>query len=136
MAEETSYDTVFGKMALEEGLCSDAELKRAVEELKKRSKTNPTILKNLMIELGYMTTTVEFHPIRKEVLFHQGKSVENVDDDKACRSKLAAEVKGDIEKLMNEWDQWSWHRVTVYGDLKEPVRQFADAMKLRVVEEA
>jgi serine/threonine-protein kinase len=55
MAEETSYDTVFGKMALEQGLCSDAELKRAVDELKKRSKTNPTILKNLMIELGYIT---------------------------------------------------------------------------------
>jgi serine/threonine-protein kinase len=55
MAEETSYDTVFGKMALEEGLCSDAELKHAVEELKKRSKTNPTILKNLMIEMGCIT---------------------------------------------------------------------------------
>ena len=74
--------------------------------------------------------------MRKEVLFHQGKSVENVDDDKACRSKLAAEVKGDVEKLMNEWDQWGWHRVTVYGDLKEPVRQLADALKLRFVEEA
>ena len=93
------------------------------------------VVRSLM-PLGYMTTTVEFHPMRKEVLFHQGKSVENVDDDKACRSKLAAEVKGDVEKLMNEWDQWGWHRVTVYGDLKEPVRQLADALKLRFVEEA
>ncbi len=93
------------------------------------------VVRSLM-PLGYMTTTIEFHPIRKEVLFHQGKSVDNVDDDKACRSKLAVEVKGDIEKLMNEWDQWGWHRVTVYGDLKEPVRQMADALKMRFVEEA
>jgi len=93
------------------------------------------VVRSLM-PLGYMTTTVEFQPFRKEVLFHQGKSVENVDEDKACRSKLAVEVKGDIEKLMNEWDHWGWHRVTVYGDLKEPVRQMADALKMRVVEEA
>ena len=93
------------------------------------------VVRSLM-PLGYLTTTVEFHPTRKEVIFHQGKAVDNVDDDKACRSKLAAEVKGDIEKLMNEWDQWGWHRVTFYGDLKEPVRQMADALKLRFVEEA
>ena len=93
------------------------------------------VVRSLM-PLGYMTTTLEFHPLRKEVIFHQGKAVENVDEDKACRTKLAAEVKGDIEKLMNEWDQWGWHRVTVYGDLKEPVRALADAVKMRFVKEA
>ncbi len=51
-------------------------------------------------------------------------------------SKLAAEVKGDIQKLLAQWDLWGWHRVTFYGDLKEPVRQMADALKLRLVEEA
>jgi hypothetical protein len=89
-----------------------------------------------LLPLGYLVSTLEFHPLRKEVIFHQGKAVENVDDDRACRTKLAAEVKGDIEKLMNEWDQWSWHRVTVYGDVKEPVRELAKALKLKVVEEA
>jgi len=34
------------------------------------------------------------------------------------------------------WDQWGWHRVTVYGDLKEPVFALADAMGFKVVEEA
>jgi hypothetical protein len=89
-----------------------------------------------MMPLGYMTTTVEFAPERKQILFHQGKSVANVDDDRACRTKLAAEPVGDIEKLFTEWDQWSWHRVTVYGDLKEPIAALADAMGWKILHEA
>lgn len=93
------------------------------------------VVRSLM-PLGYMTTTVEFSPTRKEVLMHQGKTVENVDEDKACRSKLAVEVKGDIDKLFTAWDQWGWHRVTFYGDAKEAVAEMAKALKMKVVEEA
>jgi serine/threonine-protein kinase len=57
MKNETNYDTIFGKLAVEQGLCTDAELHRALEELESRSKVNPTILKDLMIDLGYVTTT-------------------------------------------------------------------------------
>ena len=89
-----------------------------------------------LLPLGYMTTTVEFAPERKTILFHQGRSVANVDDDRACRTKLAAEPVGDFEKLFAEWDQWGWHRVTVYGDLKEPVFALADAMGWTVLQEA
>jgi hypothetical protein len=85
---------------------------------------------------GYMTTTVEFAPERKTVLLHRGKAVASVDDDRACRSKLAAEPLGDVEKLFRQWDQWGWHRVTVYGDLKEPVHALAEALKWKVQEEA
>jgi hypothetical protein len=67
---------------------------------------------------------------------HQGKAVENVIDDRACRTKLAVEPVGDIEKLFTEWDQWGWHRVTVYGDLKQPVFALADALGWKVREEA
>jgi hypothetical protein len=73
---------------------------------------------------------------RKEIVFHQGKAVENDPDDRACRTKLAVEPVGDIEKLFGQWDQWSWHRVTCYGDLKEPIFALADAMGYKVVEEA
>jgi hypothetical protein len=83
-----------------------------------------------------MTTTVEFAPEWKEILFHQGKSVENVHEDRACRTKLAVEPVGDFEKLFTEWDRWGWHRVTVYGDLKEPVFALADKMGWKVTEEA
>jgi len=52
---ETSYDTLFGKMAVEQGLCTDAELRRSLEELQSRSKINPIMLKDLMMDLGYIT---------------------------------------------------------------------------------
>ncbi len=89
-----------------------------------------------VLPLGYMTTTVEFEQSRKEVLFHRGKAVANDPDDRACRTKLAAEPVGDIEKLFTLWDQWGWHRVTCYGDLKEPVFALAEALGYKVVEEA
>jgi hypothetical protein len=85
---------------------------------------------------GYMTTTVEFEASRKEVLFHRGLAVANDPDDRACRTKLSAEPVGDIEKLFRYWDQWGWHRVTFYGDLKEPIYDFADKVGWKVVEEA
>lgn len=88
------------------------------------------------LPVGYMTTTVEFAPDRKTILFHQAKAVANSTDDRACRTKLAAEPVGDIEKLFAEWDAWGWHRVTVYGDIKEPVFALAEALKWKVLEEA
>jgi len=52
---ETSYDTIFGKMAVQQSLCTDDELKHAIKELKLRSKVNPILLKDVMIELGFVT---------------------------------------------------------------------------------
>lgn len=52
---ETSYDSLFGKMAVEQGLCTDAELRRSLEELESRRKVNPIMLKDLMMDLGYIT---------------------------------------------------------------------------------
>jgi len=54
---ETSYDTIFGKMAVEQGLCTEAELHRSLEEMESRRKVNPTMLKDLMVDLGYVTKT-------------------------------------------------------------------------------
>ncbi|TFG50160.1 MAG: hypothetical protein E4H40_01770 [Candidatus Brocadiia bacterium] len=88
-----------------------------------------------ILPLGYMTTTLEYSQEKKEIIFHQGKAIANDPDDRACRTKLAVEPVGDIEKLFTAWDQWGWHRVTFYGDLKEPVYQLADAMGYKVVEE-
>jgi len=57
MTSETNYDTVFGKMAIEQGLCTDDELRQSLKELESRSKLNPAILKDLMVELGYITAS-------------------------------------------------------------------------------
>jgi serine/threonine-protein kinase len=56
MANETNYDSIFGKMAVEQGLCTDAELRHSLEELQSRHKINPAILKDLMVDLGYITS--------------------------------------------------------------------------------
>ena len=89
-----------------------------------------------LMPLGEMTTTIEFDAGKKQVIFHQGKTVENVDLDLACRNKLAVEVQGDVHKLLNYWDQWGWHRVTFYGDFKRQVFQMAQLLQFEVVEEA
>ncbi|HOW84971.1 MAG TPA: twin-arginine translocation signal domain-containing protein [Candidatus Aminicenantes bacterium] len=89
-----------------------------------------------ILPAGYMTTTVEASPERRLFLFHQARTVGNSPDDRACRTKLAAEPVGDIEKLFAEWDQWGWHRVTVYGDLRKPVFELAGALGWKVLEEA
>jgi hypothetical protein len=89
-----------------------------------------------ILPVGYLTTTLEIHQDRKEILFHQAQAVANDPDDRACRTKLCGSPLGDIEKLFTQWDQWGWHRVTFYGNLKEPVQAFADAIGWKVVEEA
>jgi serine/threonine-protein kinase len=55
MTNETNYDTVFGKIAVEHGLCTDEELRQAMAELHSRREISPVILTDLMIELGYIT---------------------------------------------------------------------------------
>jgi hypothetical protein len=89
-----------------------------------------------IMPLGYMTTTLQIHPERRQILFHQGKAIWNDPDDRACRTKLAVEPAGDLEKLFSAWDEWGWHRVTCYGDLKGPVYGLADALGWKVLEEA
>jgi hypothetical protein len=89
-----------------------------------------------LMPLGKMTTTILFDRLKKQVILHQGTTVENVDEYRACRTKLAVEVKGDVYKLLNYWDEWGWHRVTFFGDLKRPVYNIAALLGFEVVEEA
>jgi hypothetical protein len=89
-----------------------------------------------VLPLGYLTSTLEADQGRKQILFHRSRAAANDPDDRACRTKLSGEPLGDIEKLFTSWDQWGWHRVTYYGDLKDPVYALADAMGFKVVEEA
>ena len=89
-----------------------------------------------VLPLDYMTTTLELDASRKEILFHQAKAVANDPDDRACRTKICGEPVGDIEKLFGQWSAWGWHRVTFYGDLREPVYALADSAGWKVVEEA
>jgi len=89
-----------------------------------------------LMPLGEITTTLEFDADKRKVILHQAVTMENVDEDMACRNKLAAEVKGDVYSLLDEWDQWGWHRVTVYGDYKRAVQNVAELIDFDVIEEA
>jgi hypothetical protein len=88
-----------------------------------------------LLPTGYMTTTLEINPVSKQVLLHRAKAIDNNPSDMACRTKLEAVVKGDIEKLTENW-RMGWHRVTFYGDLADCVKELATRWKLEVIEEA
>ncbi|MCX8156885.1 MAG: twin-arginine translocation signal domain-containing protein [Verrucomicrobiae bacterium] len=89
-----------------------------------------------LLPAGYLLTTLEVDNGRKEILLHRARAVGNDPDDRACRTKLCAVPLGDFEKLFTFWDQWGWHRVTFYGDLREPAFELAKALGWKVVEEA
>jgi L-fucose isomerase-like protein len=78
-------------------------------------------------------TTLKLVPEQKVVVMHRAKAVDNIDEDRACRTKLAAEVK-DARKLMSDW-KYGWHRVTVYGDHRNQVEVVAGLLGFKVVEE-
>jgi len=89
-----------------------------------------------LMPLEEMTTTLMFDARKKQVIMHQGKTVENINLDRACRNKLAVEVKGDVYKLFDYWDKWGWHRVTFFGDFKRQVIDTATLLGFEVVFEA
>ncbi|MGA2171439.1 MAG: serine/threonine-protein kinase [Sedimentisphaerales bacterium] len=53
----TNYDTIFGRMAVEQGLCTSEELRRCIDETEARRKTNPVLLGDVMVAKGYITPT-------------------------------------------------------------------------------
>jgi hypothetical protein len=89
-----------------------------------------------MLPAGYMTTTFRTNAARKQLVYHRAKTVGTLDSEKGCRTKLIGEVAGDIGKLFDQWDRFGWHRVTVYGDIHEPLTEFGKALGLEVIEEA
>jgi eukaryotic-like serine/threonine-protein kinase len=53
--ESTNYDTIFGKMALDQGLCTNEELRRCIDEAEARQAANPVLLRDLLVERGIIT---------------------------------------------------------------------------------
>ncbi len=57
LVAETSQDTLFGRTALEQKLCTDDELQHCRDELKNRMASNPATLEEILVEYGYVTKT-------------------------------------------------------------------------------
>jgi L-fucose isomerase-like protein len=94
-----------------------------------------TCVRSLM-PAGYMTTTFRTNYRTKQMVIHRARATGNVQSERGCRSQLIAEVEGDVEKLFHYWNRFGWHRVTVYGDIQEPLVELADALGLKVIIEA
>ncbi len=81
---------------------------------------------------GYPVTTLEIHPFRKSIVLSSAFAYDNDPDDRACRTKIVCEVKGDFERIYRQWDTYGWHRVTVYGDCRKGVEALAKHLGYRV----
>ena len=85
---------------------------------------------------GYPVTTLKFNTNARLLAIHTGVVTGNDYDDRACRTKIVAEVTGDYEELYRHWDQFMWHRVTFYGDFAEDAKKLAQKIGYEVVMES
>ncbi|MEJ5369955.1 MAG: hypothetical protein WHT08_16700 [Bryobacteraceae bacterium] len=86
-----------------------------------------------ILPLNETLSTLEFVSHARTVVFHLSRAIDNLEEDRACRTKLVAEVR-DARRLMEGWD-FGWHRVTVYGDWRTRVANTAALLGWKFVEE-
>jgi len=88
-----------------------------------------------LLPLGHQITTLKVSAEHKAFAIHTGKTVANVEDDKACRTKLAAEV--DAQRILDNYHSeiFGWHRVTCYGDYRKQLINLTTLYGLDVLEE-
>lgn len=53
--ESTSYDTILGRMVIDQRLCTEDEVRQCLEERKTRSGSEPTTLEQLLLERQFVT---------------------------------------------------------------------------------
>lgn len=108
-----------------------------------RGKANPYIIRShaedrkgasiqSLPPSGETVTTLEVDVWGKHMVIHSAKTTRNVDDPKACRTKLAA--KTNAEAILDNWSM-GWHRVTVYGDYRKRAMDLARLYGMTVFEE-
>ncbi|MCD6562653.1 MAG: hypothetical protein J7K23_01900 [Thermoproteales archaeon] len=90
----------------------------------------------VLFPLGEKVTTVKINMDKRAMSIHSGVSVANVEEEKACRTKLA--VQANAYRILENWNlkhDFSWHRVTVIGDYRREFINIAKLLGLDVVEE-
>ena len=108
-----------------------------------QGKTNPYIIRShsedrkgaavqALLPLGETVTTIQTNAKEKALVMHSGKTVANIDDPKACRTKLATEAN--VQNILESY-RWGWHRVTFFGNWRKEVKDLATLMGLHVYEE-
>ena len=108
-----------------------------------KEKANPYIIRShaedgkgavvqSLMPVNEVVTTLETDVWNKRMVIHTGKTTRNVDEPKACRTKLAA--KANADRILENWGM-GWHRVTVYGDWRERAIDLATLLGIEVFEE-
>jgi len=90
----------------------------------------------VLMPLGEKVTTVKLNLREKAMSIHSGKIVANVEEEKACRTKVAVETNA--YSILENWNMevgFGWHRVTVVGDYRRDFINIARLLKLKVIEE-
>ncbi|HAL45010.1 MAG TPA: serine/threonine protein kinase [Phycisphaerales bacterium] len=75
---ETNYDSIFGKLVLDQGFCTEEELAYCKKQLKDRAKENPATLEQLLLSNRFITA-------------NQAKRVKQVSKESTKEGKDAAE---------------------------------------------
>jgi len=80
-------------------------------------------------------TTVKVSLLNRKLSIHQGRSIGNINEERACRTKLVAEAN--VKKIIDNYrySTFGWHRVSFYGDFKKEVCDLAILLGIEVVEE-
>lgn len=96
---------------------------------------NSTSIQTIM-PVGKTVTTAKIDILNNALAIHTAKAVGNVNEEKGCRTKLAAEVP-DAQLLLDNWDAdiFSWHKVTFYGDHRKEFLDLARLFEMYVVQE-
>lgn len=87
-----------------------------------------------LMPLEETVTTVKVS-FDKAFAIHQGKTIANVEQDKGCRTKLAAGVE--VEKILEKYnfELFKWHLVTCYGDFRKQFINLATLYGLEIFEQ-
>ena len=83
---------------------------------------------------GELTTTMQFAPRGRRMIFHQARTVGNLDEERGCRTKLVAKI-ADPFAMLKHWSSWGWHRVTFYGDLRPQLEHVAAMWGFDLIQE-
>jgi L-fucose isomerase-like protein len=87
-----------------------------------------------LMPLEETVTTVKVS-LDKAFAIHQGKTIANVEQDKGCRTKLAAGVEAEKVLERYHFELFKWHLVTCYGDFRKQFINLATLYGLEIFEQ-
>lgn len=82
--------------------------------------------------VGEPVTTFKLNVAEKAAAIHSGVIAANVEEEKACRTKVAA--ASNVERILENWNRaanFGWHRVSVVGGLQEGAGDRGEAPRLQ-----